>query len=101
MRFSFEYGFIQKQVECYMIKRGLGFLPVIQNIMHVLTDKMGYDGVNMIQNNGRAAGQLISHLHFHIIPRKTGDGFAHWQGQGYTEGEEAITAAQMREELSN
>ena len=27
------------------------------------------DGCNIIQNNGKAAGQLIFHSHFHIIPR--------------------------------
>ena len=32
------------------------------------------DGVNIISNNGAAAGQVIFHTHFHIIPRYTGDG---------------------------
>ena len=34
----------------------------------------GYDGVNVFNNSGTAAEQTISHLHFHIIPRKIGDG---------------------------
>lgn len=36
--------------------------------------KQGYDGVNVFNNSGAAAEQTISHLHFHIIPRKKGDG---------------------------
>ncbi len=31
------------------------------------------EGFNLFQNNGRCAGQLIPHLHFHIIPRASGD----------------------------
>lgn len=32
------------------------------------------DGFNIINNNFEAAGQLVNHVHFHIIPRKKGDG---------------------------
>ena len=32
------------------------------------------DGFNLVQNNFPAAGQVIPHLHFHIIPRMKGDG---------------------------
>ncbi|GHV39325.1 HIT family protein [Clostridia bacterium] len=31
------------------------------------------DGVNIIQNNGTAAGQTIPHFHVHVIPRFFGD----------------------------
>ena len=31
-------------------------------------------GINVLQNNGRVAGQFVSHIHFHIIPRKQDDG---------------------------
>ncbi|MBO4873347.1 MAG: HIT family protein [Lachnospiraceae bacterium] len=34
----------------------------------------GYDGFNLIQNNGEAAGQSVFHFHLHVIPRKAGDG---------------------------
>ena len=27
------------------------------------------DGINIVQNNGEAAGQTVHHLHVHIIPR--------------------------------
>ncbi len=32
------------------------------------------DGLNLVQSNGRAAGQEIFHLHVHVIPRWVGDG---------------------------
>ena len=31
------------------------------------------DGCNMLLNDGKYAGQKVSHLHFHIIPRNKGD----------------------------
>ena len=34
----------------------------------------GYDGVNILVNNGESAEQTIMHLHIHIIPRKAEDG---------------------------
>ena len=38
---------------------------------------LGADGVNIIQNNGQSAGQVVPHIHFHVIPRFKGDGH-HW-----------------------
>lgn len=32
------------------------------------------DGVNVVQNNGVAAGQTVFHFHIHLIPRYEGDG---------------------------
>lgn len=29
----------------------------------------GCDGINIVQNNGEAAGQTVFHLHIHVIPR--------------------------------
>ncbi len=33
----------------------------------------GVDAFNVVVNNGRAAGQTVSHGHWHIIPRYPGD----------------------------
>ena len=32
------------------------------------------DGLNIVQNNGEAAGQTVMHYHLHLIPRYTDDG---------------------------
>ena len=38
------------------------------------------DGVNILQNNGEAAGQTVFHVHIHVIPRFVGDSIAmHWK----------------------
>jgi len=58
---------------------------------------MGADGYNVLCNNGRAAGQLVEHLHFHIIPRKTGDGvFDRWPSFKYPQGKIEKLAEQIR-----
>lgn len=31
------------------------------------------DGLNVVQNNGPAAGQTVFHFHMHLIPRNEGD----------------------------
>ena len=31
------------------------------------------DGINLVQNNGKAAGQQVLHVHLHIIPRFADD----------------------------
>lgn len=34
---------------------------------------LGFDGVNVINNNGASAEQSVFHLHLHLFPRKSGD----------------------------
>jgi histidine triad (HIT) family protein len=58
------------------------------------------DGYNVLSNNGSAAGQVVDHLHFHIIPRKTGDGvFTEWPSYRYKPGRVEKLAAKIRENL--
>ncbi len=35
--------------------------------------KSGSDGFNVFTNVGEAAGQIVKHLHYHIVPRKKSD----------------------------
>ena len=39
-----------------------------------MKDKLGCDGVNIVQNNEEAAGQTVFHFHMHVIPRYKEDG---------------------------
>ncbi|MDR1913028.1 MAG: HIT family protein [Clostridiales bacterium] len=41
-----------------------------------LKAELPIDGINLLQNNGECAGQMIKHFHMHIIPRKAGDSVA-------------------------
>lgn len=38
-----------------------------------LTEILGCDGYNIVQNNGETAGQTVFHFHMHMIPRYEGD----------------------------
>ena len=39
------------------------------------------DSTNLAVNNGKTAGQLVPHVHFHIMPRHENDGFKLWEGK--------------------
>ena len=51
-----------------------GASKVAKKVAGNLKDKLGCDGLNLIQNNGEAAGQTVMHFHLHIIPRYENDG---------------------------
>lgn len=38
-----------------------------------LKDRLNAEGINILQNNGRPAGQIVNHLHFHVMPRFAND----------------------------
>ena len=46
---------------------------VAKKIAKVVKDVTKCDGVNVLQNNGEAAGQTVFHLHMHVIPRWNND----------------------------
>ena len=41
-----------------------------------MTEKLGADGFNLVQNNNTCAGQTVFHFHMHLIPRYENDGAA-------------------------
>ena len=58
------------------------------------------EGYNILNNCGRSAGQLVDHLHFHISPRRTGDGlFRQWPAGEYSAGRIDEIAADIRARL--
>ena len=61
------------------------------------TDSKGF---NIILNNGEVAGQVIHHMHFHIIPRFKDDGLVHWKNKAYKEEEQMTEMAEkIKKEL--
>lgn len=47
----------------------------VRNVAEALENSLEPNGVNILQNNGAAAGQEVGHVHVHIIPRYADDGF--------------------------
>ena len=69
-------------------------------IAGAVVSAMNCDGYNVLCNNGTAAGQLVGHLHFHIIPRSGGDGvFDRWPSYQYPQGRNTQIAEKIREFL--
>lgn len=65
-------------------------LPLAKKIAKNMMDKLGCAGVNIVQNNGEAAGQTVHHLHIHVIPRYEDDPdktICGWSHQKFTDEE--------------
>ena len=46
-----------------------GVIRIAKKMAVLMKDKLGCDGVNIVQNNEEAAGQTVFHFHMHVIPR--------------------------------
>ena len=51
-----------------------GTFEIGQQMAVRMRERLHTDGANLVQNNGEAAGQTVSHFHLHVIPRYKGDG---------------------------
>ncbi len=51
-----------------------GAVKVAKKVAGTMKEKLACDGLNLVQNNGEAAGQTVIHFHLHIIPRYANDG---------------------------
>lgn len=71
-------------------------LPVVKKIAVAVKAATGCDGINILQNNGTAAGQSVFHLHIHVVPRFENDGILPvWSHESYAEGEAAEWAEKI------
>lgn len=75
----------------------------VQRVARALMGALQPDGLNIVQNNGPAAGQVVPHYHVHLIPRWEGDrALAYWR-PGQAEPAElrelaAVISARLSEE---
>jgi histidine triad (HIT) family protein len=47
--------------------------PAVQHVSRRLMEVFNADGINLLQSNRAAAGQVVFHLHVHVVPRHDGD----------------------------
>ena len=61
----------------------------------------GTEGLNVLQNNGRVAGQAVMHVHVHLIPRREGDGLGYrWSAGQYPPGRAEQLAGAIKAALA-
>lgn len=48
-------------------------MRTVRRVVPAVRKALGVDALNVLQNNGEAAGQSVHHVHFHLVPRRPGD----------------------------
>lgn len=67
-----------------------------------LMSSTGAAGFNVLLNQGTVAGQVVLHVHVHLIPRSAGDGLGYrWNPGTYPTGRAAELAAACKDALRN
>ena len=65
--------------------QGEALMYALQKVGGAVQKATNAPGFNVMQNNFSAAGQVIFHLHFHVIPRFENDGLPDWAGKPYAD----------------
>lgn len=66
-------------------------LVLAKKLAAKMKEALKCDGINVVQNNGEAAGQTVLHFHLHLIPRYQDDG----AGITWTPG--SVSSEEMKE----
>jgi histidine triad (HIT) family protein len=74
---------------------------VLPHLAGAVRKAMAAQGYNILQNNGKVSGQVVNHVHFHIIPRVESDGLGYrWNASAYPEGRADEVLGRIREALA-
>lgn len=60
---------------------------IVKKVGQAIKKGLGSKSYNIALNNGEVAGQVVPHVHFHVIPRKTSDGLKLWPQRQYQDQE--------------
>ena len=62
-----------ENIEVIPEEKLINVVKTVKLLAKILHSKLNFEGYNILQNNFRAAGQVVQHFHFHIIPRTLDD----------------------------
>lgn len=71
-------------------------MRTVVRISRAIKKALDCDGLNIIMNNEKAAGQIVFHAHIHLVPRKINDGGHTHRHLTYDEGEAAAIADKIK-----
>jgi histidine triad (HIT) family protein len=71
----------------------------VKNIGQAMLETLDVKGYSVFLDNKSAANQHVPHVHFHVVPRKEGDGLERWPQSGYGEGEAEFYLKKLKEKL--
>ena len=75
---------------------------VLPRLARAVVKAAAADGFNLFQTNGACSGQVVPHVHIHIIPRHNNDGYSfHWKAGSYAEGEVRQWQQRIKEQLGD
>ena len=66
---------------------------IVKRVVNAVRDSISAEGIRIVQNNGEAAGQVVFHLHVHVIPMKPQEGFSH--GKAYRSSSNSRSADEL------
>ena len=70
---------------------------LVKTLGNKIIQNLGVPGYNVVINNGAVAGQVVPHLHWHLIPRQFNDGLKPWPAaQDYAVGEMEEVLSKLR-----
>jgi histidine triad (HIT) family protein len=73
---------------------------VLPRLCRAVLAATGATDCNILQNNGESAGQVVMHLHIHIIPKRPGEGLEkRWTPLPFDHAEGAALAGRIRAQL--
>ena len=74
-------------------------MRTVRKVAPAVRDAVGAKGVHINSNHGEEAGQIVPHLHFHIIPRHARSELEFWPSGTYADGEAASIAEKIRSSI--
>lgn len=73
----------------------------LSKIPKAIKEALEADGIVVSTNNEKAAGQIVFHTHFHMIPRYENDGLESWPHKDVTDDEREALAEKIKSKLNS